>query len=374
MPRRTIYLDHNATTPLRSEVRAAMHAAIDEIDGNPSSLHAPGRRARRAVEDAREEVARLFGDDPRRVLFTSGATEANQTAISLAARKGRRQRIAISAIEHPSVSEPARACFPEVVEIPVDREGFIDQERLAQVLGEGVDLLATHAANNEIGTVQEVASLAELCREHETPLHLDAVQLPGKVPLAPLEHLEEGSLAISAHKFGGPKGVGALIGRGETGEGSWLVGGGQERGRRGGTENLIGILGFGRAARCLHEQGPATEHLLELESVFLGTLREAGLSHQRHGPVGTDKRLPGTIALRIAGLLGEDALLQLDMAGICVSLGSACSSGAMQPSHVLQALGVDRRDNLETIRVSFGLPNTIDEARVAAETVAHLRS
>jgi len=349
-----IYLDHNATTPMDPRVLEAMLGHLAGSQGNPSSPHTEGRAARRAVEDAREAVASLLGVPSREIVFTSGATEANNFALKGMTPAG--GRLAISAIEHPSVRECAHRLGTQgvaVTDLPVDGAGVLDLDVLDQTLRDGVDVVAVMAANNEFGTLQPWEEIATRCRNAGAALHVDAVQMVGKVPFTTPDP-GRGSVALSGHKVGGPKGVGALWIRTDTRVAPLVEGGGQERLRRAGTENVAGIVGFGVACRLAREEVMARHRGLQAaEDAFLGALRARGLDFVRHGPTAATQRLPGTLNLRFPGVPGEQLLLSLDLAGVAISLGSACSSGAVQPSHALAALGINRVDNLESVRISL---------------------
>lgn len=367
-----IYLDHNATTPLDPRVLESMMPHLGSSPANPSSLHTEGRAARRAVEDAREQVAAMLGKDAREVVFTSGATEANNLALSGMVPRG--GRIAVSSIEHPSVL----ACVERLessadvtaVRIPVDEEGRVSVADVDAALASGVDVVAVMAANNETGTLQPWAEIAQRCRESGCALHVDAVQMPGKAPLD-VPDPGRGAVSLSGHKIGGPKGVGALWIRTDTRVRAQLVGGGQERQRRAGTENVAAIVGMGTACQLVVDEGAARMNALrEAEGAFLSALRARVPDLVRHGARDQTMRLPGTMSLRIPGVPGEAMLLGCDLAGVAVSLGSACSSGAVEPSHVLAAMGINKVENLESFRVSLGWNDPPGALRTAANVLA----
>ncbi len=342
-----------------------MTAAMD-IVGNPSSVHAEGRTARRLVEDAREQVAALVGATPRNVVFTSGGTEANALALTPDlndGHSGARDRLLMSTIEHPSVRSGGR--FPASVreDIPVTGSGLVDAEWLArrlEGLADSKPLVSVMLANNETGVIQPVGTLAELVHAHSGLLHVDAIQAAGKI-LCDINVLGADLLTISAHKLGGPKGVGAVILASESLHISdpMLRGGGQEGSRRAGTENVIGIAGFGAAAQAVWAS-------LADSAVRMSTARdrlEACVRETAPETVifGADApRLPNTTLLAMPGVRAETALIALDLDGVAVSSGSACSSGKVAPSHVLAAMGVPSELALGAIRVSLG-PNTTDD-------------
>jgi cysteine desulfurase len=353
MPDR-VYLDWNATAPLRPEARVAMGAAWD-LSGNPSSVHAEGRRARRLIEDARAAVARAVGATPRNVIFTSGGTEANVLALApgLHSPAGLPvQRLLVSAIEHASVLAGGRFSAEVIGKIRVTRAGVVDLEHLAELLAGGPPaLVSIMAANNETGALQPVAEAARLVHAAGGLLHVDAIQALGKIPLD-IKDIGCDLLSLSAHKLGGPKGVGALVlTDGITGLEPLLRGGGQEQSRRAGTENVAGIAGFGAAV------GSATA--FETESNLLQSLQhrlESGLRETPGMIVFADDvpRLPNTTLFTVRGMRAETAVIGFDLADIAVSSGSACSSGKVQPSHVLEAMGVGPKLAQGAVRLSLG--------------------
>ena len=349
MTARRTYLDYNATAPLRPEVKAAMVDAFD-VDGSPSSVHAEGRHARSIVEAARESIARLVGAKPSEIVFTSGASEANTWVLSQPWAT-----ILTSGIEHDSVLAPARASSGELVMLPVCSDGMVTikdvAERLASRSFAHPSVIAVQLANNETGVIQPVREIAELARVYTVKMHIDAVQAAGRVPID-FASLDIDTLAISAHKFGGPKGVGALAIREHVDFVPLIRGGGQERCRRAGTENIAAIAGFGVAAEAA---------LRDLAAVAtIGAMRnKLEVELKRVSPnaviIGEGvPRLANTIALALPGKLAETLVIRLDLAGIAVSAGSACSSGKVGASHVLEAMGLGQDIASGTIRVSFG--------------------
>ncbi|MGJ4996484.1 cysteine desulfurase family protein [Bradyrhizobium sp. HKCCYLS3077] len=353
-----VYCDWNATTPLRPEARAAMLAAMNLV-GNPSSVHAEGRKARRLMEDAREVIARGLGTTARRVVFTSGGTEANVLALSpgLKAPGGAVERLLVSAVEHASVLAGGRFPADLVQTIPVGPSGVVDLDRLEALLASGPPaLVSVMAANNETGVLQPISEVAELVRQAGGLLHVDAVQAFGKIPLD-IKWMGAGLVTVSAHKIGGPKGVGALVlGTGLDDLVPLLRGGGQERGRRAGTENLTGIAGFGAAAG-------AALAALEVDLPRVTALRErleAGLCQTRGLTVFSSAaaRLPNTTLFTAPGMKAETAVIGFDLAGIAISSGSACSSGKVQPSHVLEAMGAGSAAAQGAVRLSLGWSTT----------------
>ena len=349
-----VYLDWNATTPLRPEALEAMTAAFD-VCGNPSSVHAEGRLARRLLEDAREAVARALGTTARAVVFTSGGTEANVMALSpgLRAVSGPVERLLLSAIEHVSVLACGQFSHHAVGTIPVGPSGVLDLERLRRMLADGPPaLVSVMAANNETGVLQPIADVAAVVHAAGGLLHVDAIQAFGKIAFN-IKDMGADLATVSAHKIGGPKGVGALVlGDGVSAIDPLLRGGGQERGRRAGTENVIGITGFGAAVK-------ATMADLEIDRVRVAALRdrlEAGLRQTGGVEVFSADvpRLPNTTLFTASGVKAETAVIGFDLEGIAVSSGSACSSGKVQPSHVLEAMGVGSARAQGAVRLSLG--------------------
>jgi cysteine desulfurase len=354
MPER-VYLDWNATTPLRPEAREAMAAAWD-IQGNPSSVHTEGRQARRLVEDARASISGAVGALPANVVFTSGGTEANALALTPGLRRDAGlpvKRLLVSAIEHASVLAGGRFPAEAIGSIGVTRSGLLDLDRLRAALASGPPVLVSiMLANNETGAVQPVKEAGELVHAAGGLLHVDAIQAFGKIPFD-INAMSADLVTVSAHKVGGPKGAGALImAEGLLGFEALLRGGGQERGHRAGTENVAGIAGFGAAAR-------AAMDALEADAIHLETQRnrlENGLRQTPGTVVFSDDapRLPNTTLFTVPGLKAETAVIGFDLAGIAVSSGSACSSGKVQPSHVLQAMGFGPELAQGAVRLSLG--------------------
>lgn len=331
------YLDHNATSPLRPKARAAMLAALDNV-GNASSVHGEGREAHGVLDEARETVAGVLGVIPAMVTFTSGGSEANNLAVKGAPV----ERLIVSAVEHPSVLAAARASGKDVAILPVDRNGVADLDALDTLLKDGRPaLVSLMLANNETGVIQPLREAAEIARRHGALLHVDAVQAVGKMPVN-FAVLGADLMTISAHKFGGPQGVGALVARDGIALTPLIHGGGQELSRRAGTENVAGIAGL---AAAIEEKLPDLRVLRDrLESM----LDDAVF-------FGADAlRLPHVSCFARSGLSAEAALIALDLEGIAVSSGSACSSGKVAKSHVLKAMGVEPALASGAIRVSLG--------------------
>jgi cysteine desulfurase len=361
MPSR-VYLDWNATTPLRAEARAAMLAAY-ELIGNPSSVHAEGREARRLVEEARSALAVAVGALPRNVVFTSAGTEANALALSpgLRGSSGRPvERLLVSAIEHASVLAGGRFPVAAVGQIRVARSGVVDLDHLTKLLADGPPaLVSIMAANNETGALQPVAEAARIVHEAGGLLHVDAIQALGKIHFD-IKAVAADLATFSAHKIGGPKGVGALVvAEGVAGLEPLLRGGGQELGRRAGTENVAGIAGFGAAVKAALQALPE-------DAERVATLRdhlEKGLGAVAGATVFSEdaQRLPNTVLFTAPGLKAETAVIGFDLEGIAVSSGSACSSGKVQPSHVLSAMGFDPAVAQGAVRLSLGWSSQLED-------------
>jgi cysteine desulfurase len=351
-----IYLDHNATTPVREEVAHAMLRALRGLSGNPSSVHAEGAAARAAVERAREQVAALVGAEPGEVVFTSGATEANNAALwGGLERAGPASRLVTTTAEHPSVEEPAAALEARghaVTRLPVDAEGRLDPAALAAALGEPAALVSILLANNETGVLQDARALAERCAERGVPLHLDATQAVGKLRVD-VGELGAALLSASAHKFGGPKGAGFLVQRRALAFEPWLRGGSQERGRRGGTENVAGVVGLGVACELAAAEREARERGFgRLRDRLWEGIREKIPHVRRNGSA--RHVLPNTLSVEFRGADGEGLLQALDLEGVAVSAGAACHSGSVTPSRVLRAMGRSEAEARASLRFSVG--------------------
>ncbi len=357
-----IYLDHNATTPVDPRVRQAMEPFLTEHYGNPSSVHSAGRTARRAVEDARERVAAFLGAaEAEEIVFTSGGTESD--ALAIFGSPGTAERgVACTTVEHAAVREAVRRLGERgspVEEIPVLPTGELDGEAAARALARRPALLSAMAANNEYGGILPVARLAGLAHEHGVRIHSDAVAAAGRLAFD-VRTWDVDLLSVSAHKIYGPKGVGALYVRKGLELEPMLPGGGQERRRRGGTENVAGIVGFGEAARLIaSEQKEENARVARLRDEFEALLHRSVPGVRIWGE--TVSRIPNTSAVSFPGRSGEALLIRLDLAGIAVSVGSACSSGTLAPSPAILALGASREEARGTLRFSFGRSNRREE-------------
>jgi cysteine desulfurase len=373
-----IYLDYAATTPLRAEVAEAMRASLPNSNYNPSSLHAEGRRARASLDNARSQIASLLGASRNEVVFTGGGTESDNLAIMGAARaSGRPARIVATAIEHHAVLGALEVLEDDGFEtalIPVDARGHVDRGAFEAALTPGTLLASVAYANNEIGTVAPIAALAAVAHARGVFLHTDAVQAPSWLPLD-VGALGADLLSLSGHKFGGPKGVGVLYVRSGTPLAPITGGGGQEFGRRSGTQNVAGIVGLARALElAVAEREAAASRIGALRDRLQAGMLEAVPDVTINGG---EPRLPNLLHVTLAGVSGDELLIGLDLAGVAVSAGSACTSGSPEPSHVLAALAGGRAHAGGGIRLSLGISTTSTEVdRVLAllpGVVARLR-
>lgn len=369
------YLDYNATAPLRPEARTALLAAL-EAPANPSSVHRFGRNARGIADLARGQVAELVGADARRVVFTSGGTEANNLALRLAIEGAGVKSLVIAALEHDSVLRPARHSGLPTYEVLAGPDGVVSLAAIEATLGAarsaqsargepGPVLVALMLANNETGTIQPVAEAARLAHASGALLLCDAVQAAGKIQVN-LSQLDADFLTLSAHKLGGPTGVGALVTRDDWTPAPILRGGGQEKGMRAGTENLPGIAGFGAAAAAAQFGVYGMKSVLALRDRLQAGLLEVCPEAPVYG--GDSVRLPNTLCIGMPGVPAETQVMALDLAGVAVSAGSACSSGKVTPSHVLTAMGLPEAAAREAIRFSLGWassPADVDHAIAA---------
>lgn len=372
MTKRITYLDNAATTPVRPEVLEAMLPYLgNEAFGNPSSAHRFGRAARAGIEEAKRSVAEALGAEPNQVVFTSGGTEADNLAIVGAALAAKTQggpfRVAVSASEHKAALAAAHAVKHlggEEILLPVTASGQIENGALNAALGRGVAMVSVMWVNNEVGTVQPVVELATRCRDAGVLFHSDAVQAFGKIPVS-LRDSGCTLLTISGHKIGAPKGIGALIVRDRKAVEAIIHGGGQQFGIRPGTENVPGIVGLGVAARLAAEEQHALAPRLrelrdELERRLVAIVPDAVINGWQ------GERAPHITNVSIPGTDSEALLMHLDLAGIACSSGSACSTGAVEPSHVLTAMGVRRDLGVAALRFSFGKDSTIDDVDAVA--------
>ncbi len=378
---RRVYLDHAGTTPLDPRVADALAAVYREHHGNPSSIHAEGRDARALVDEGRERVARAVGADPKEIVFTSGGTEADNLALRGTARALREKgdHVVTSAVEHHAILDTCHELEREgirVTVVPVDGQGIVDPDAVRAAITDRTVLVSVMHANNEIGTVEPIAEIGAICRERGVLFHSDAVQTVGALEVD-VRALPVDLVSLNAHKFYGPKGVGALYVRAGTPFSPTQTGGGQERDRRAGTENVAGIVGMGLALEL------ATAARAE-ESPRLAALRDRlvdGIGERMDDVVFNGhptRRLPNNVSLCIRGVQGESLIVALDLAGIAASSGAACTTGSLEPSHVLLAIGLSRELAQGSLRLTLGRATTRDDVDYVLEelprVVARLRS
>lgn len=367
---RRVYFDNAATTPVRKEVLEAMLPFYQDLFGNPSSVHSFGREARKAIDEAREKVAKALGAEPSEIYFTGSGTEADNWAIygvaEAQAKKGK--HIITSAIEHHAVlhsCEHLEKLGYKVTYIPVDQDGLVNPADVEKAITPETVLITIMHANNEIGTIQPIAEIGEIARKHNITFHTDAVQTVGAIPVN-VNDLKVDLLSLSAHKFNGPKGVGALYIRKGTKINNFVYGGAQERSRRAGTENVAGIVGLATALDLAVAELPEHQkHLTGLRDQLLRKIPEL-IPHVKLNGHPT-KRLPGNVNFSFRFLEGESILLTLDMNGIAASSGSACTSGSLDPSHVLLAIGLPHEIAHGSVRMSLGRINTQEDVDYVLE-------
>ncbi|MGN8832602.1 cysteine desulfurase family protein [Selenomonas montiformis] len=362
-----VYLDYAATTPVDERVLQAMKPYFCERFGNASSLYSWGREARKAVAEAREKVAALLQASPSEVYFTSGGSESDNWAIKGAAfalrRAGRGKHIITSCVEHHAVLNACRWLEQEGFEVtylPVDKNGRVLPEQVFDALRDDTVLVSIMTANNEVGTIEPIAEIGRRMQEQQIFFHTDAVQAAGHIPIA-VDELHVDALSLSGHKLYGPKGVGALYLRRGSSLDSLVHGGPQEREMRAGTENTAGIVGLGQAAELAkQEMSDEWERLSDLRDMLIAAVRELGDSWIN----GDEKyRLPGHVSFGLRGISQDTLLIRLDMAGFAVSAGSACSAGALEPSHVLLAMGQTKEQASSAIRVTLGRFTSVEEVQ-----------
>ena len=362
-----IYLDYAASAPPYAEICSKSAEIMANTYGNPSSVHIAGTEARRLLRQSRQKLASLMSFAPENIVFTSGGTESNNTAI-MSVRNGTRKNIVIAATEHHSVLKAAAELKKlgfTVTEIMPDSQGRILPEEVERALNCDTALLSVHAVNNETGTVQDIAAMAEIAHKFGALYHCDAVQSFGHVPL-PLECAD--SVSISAHKFGGPRGIGALAVKPAVLSAAYLFGGSQEFGLRAGTENIPGIAGLAMAAElsCAELENEQVR-LKELSELLLNLLRQSIPALELTG--GNGNRSPSILSLRFPGLSAEELMTRLSEKGICIGAGAACTIGDKSPSHVLTAMGYSAKEARETVRISLGRLTTEEEIRITADEI-----
>jgi len=366
-----IYLDHAATTPMRSEILEVMHPYFSERFGNPSSLHSYGLDARAAIERAREQIAQAIGATPPEIVFTSGGTESDNMALRGVLQGGRRGKghIITSAIEHPAVLETCKSLERlghEVTYVSVSRDGHINPTEVEEAIRDDTRLISIMHANNEIGSIQPVAAVGAIAASHGIYMHTDAVQSVGKIPVN-VNNLNVHMLSISSHKIYGPKGVGCLYVRKGTKLSPLIFGGGHERGLRSGTENVSGIVGFGEAMRLAVNDFADNKRIKRLRDTLIdAVLREIPYTRLNGGK---ESRLPNNANFSFSYIEGESLVLRLSAKGIAGSTGSACSSKKLEPSHVLLAIGLDPVDAHGSLRLTLGRGTTDADVQRVAEVL-----
>jgi cysteine desulfurase len=379
---RFVYMDHAATTFVKPEVIESMIPFLKEYFGNPSSLYSQGRESKEAIETAREKLAQALGAKPEEIYFTSGGTESDNWAIKGTAFSGRKKgkHIITTSIEHHAVLYPCEYLEGQgfdVTYLPVDRYGLIDPAGVEAALREDTILISVMYANNEIGTIEPIQEIGKVAKEHDILFHTDAVQAIGAVPLDMKQrHKDVDMLSLSSHKFYGPKGVGALFLREGTQIDNFIHGGGQERGKRAGTENVAGIVGMGKAIKLATANiEKHNEKIINMRDRLLSGVLAIPNSRLNGHP---EKRLPGNLNFSFEYIEGESLLLMLDQMGICSSTGSACSSGSQEISHVLKAIGLPPEIAQGSLRLTLGDANSGEDIDyvldVLPETVGKLRN
>jgi cysteine desulfurase len=367
---RRVYLDHSATTPMRSEVLEAMLPYLSEKFGNASSIHGFGREAKRALEESREKVARILGASPTEIYFTSGGTESDNLAVKGVAFANRKKgkHLITSQIEHHAILASCKFLQKEGFEVtylPVSPEGLIDPQDLRKAIRDDTVLVSIMHVNNEVGTIQPIEELSRITRERQVYFHTDAVQSAGKVSLN-VQGSNVDLISFSGHKIYGPKGVGALYIRKGTRITPWAHGGHHEHSKRAGTENVPGIVGFAEALELMHdEMENHNRHTKELADRLYKRMLESIQDVVLHGDPG--KRVPNILSLSFKGIEGESVILSLDLKGVAIASGSACTSGTLEPSHVLSAMNVPPEIAQGALRFSFGKDNTIEDIDYVAE-------
>ena len=377
-----IYLDNAASTAVHPEVVKEMMPYFDTQYGNPSSIHQFGRKAKNAIEKARKQVATLIGAAPNEILFTSGGTESNNTILDGVLTSNSEpypEHIITSSIEHEAVLQPCKEFENvgiKITYLPVDEHGIVNPDEITNSINSHTVLVSIMFANNEVGTIQPIKEISEICKKYQIPLHTDAVQAVGKIPIN-VKELGVDALSISSHKINGPKGIGALFIKKGLMVTPQILGGGQENGMRSGTENVASIVGFGKACEIAKERlNRNISHFQTLHSSILSKIVKE-ISHVKLNGH-PEKRIFNNVHLTFMGVNGEDLIIKLDEHGIAASTGSACSVHTQKASHVLKAMGFNDEQITGSLRLSFGYMNTLDEidqtVEVLKKVVAELRS
>ena len=378
-----IYLDNAASTAVHPEVVKEMLPYFDVQYGNPSSIHQFGRKAKNAIQKARKQVAALVGAEPDEILFTSGGTESNNTILygipKLQGSHLDQNHIITSSIEHEAILQPCKEFENigiKITYLPIDEHGIVDPDDIANSINLHTVLVSIMLANNEVGTIQPIKEISEICKKYQIPLHTDAVQAVGKMPID-VKELGVDALSVSSHKINGPKGIGALFIKKGLRIDPQILGGGQENGMRSGTENVASIVGFGKACEITKERlNENISHFQTLHSSMLSRIAKEIPHVKLNGH--PEKRIFNNIHLTFLGVNGEDLIIKLDEHGIAASTGSACSVHTQKASHVLKAMGFNHEQITGSLRISFGYANTLDEINQAVEVlkkvVSELRS
>ncbi len=373
-----IYLDNAASTAVHPEVVKEMMPYFDTQYGNPSSIHQFGRKAKNAIEKARKQVATLIGAEPNEILFTSGGTESNNTILDGVLTSNSEpypEHIITSSIEHEAVLQPCKEFENvgiKITYLPVDEHGIVNPDDITNSINEQTVMVSIMFANNEVGTIQPIKEISEICKKYQIPLHTDAVQAVGKIPIN-VKELGVDALSISSHKINGPKGIGALFIKKGLMVTPQILGGGQENGMRSGTENVASIVGFGKACEIAKERlNRNISHFQTLHSSILSKITKE-ISHVKLNGH-PEKRIFNNVHLTFMGVNGEDLIIKLDEHGIAASTGSACSVHTQKASHVLKAMGFNHEQITGSLRISFGYMNTLDEIDQTVEVLKNIIS
>jgi len=377
-----IYLDNAASTAVHPDVVKEMLPYFDVQYGNPSSIHQFGRKARKAIQKARKQVAALIGAEPNEILFTSGGTESNNTILDGVLTSNSEpdpEHIITSSIEHEAVLQPCKEFENvgiKITYLPVDEHGIVNPDDITNSINSHTVLVSIMFANNEVGTIQPIKEISEICKKYQIPLHTDAVQAVGKIPIN-VKDLGVDALSISSHKINGPKGIGALFIKKGLMVTPQILGGGQENGMRSGTENVASIVGFGKACEIAKDKlSDNISHLQTLHSSMLSRIVKEIPHVKLNGH--PEKRIFNNVHLTFLGVNGEDLIIKLDEHGIAASTGSACSVHTQKASHVLKAMGFNHEQITGSLRLSFGYMNTLDEisqtVEILKKVVSELRS
>ncbi len=373
-----IYLDNAASTAVHPDVVKEMLPYFDVQYGNPSSIHQFGRKARKAIQKARKQVAALIGAESNEILFTSGGTESNNTILDGVLKSSGEpepEHIITSSIEHEAVLQPCKEFENvgiKITYLPVDEHGIVNPDEITNSINSHTVLVSIMFANNEVGTIQPIKEISEICKKYQIPLHTDAVQAVGKIPIN-VKDLGVDALSISSHKINGPKGIGALFIKKGLMVTPQILGGGQENGMRSGTENVASIVGFGKACEIAKERlNRNISHFQTLHSSILSKITKE-ISHVKLNGH-PEKRIFNNVHLTFMGVNGEDLIIKLDEHGIAASTGSACSVHTQKASHVLKAMGFNHEQITGSLRISFGYMNTLDEIDQTVEVLKNIIS